>query len=68
MAKQVQTQAHPERLITLPEVLSIYPIGKSTFWAGIRTGRYPKPQRISARRVAWRESDILELIRSGRQS
>jgi predicted DNA-binding transcriptional regulator AlpA len=49
-------------LLRLPDVLKLYPVSRSTFLLGVQTGLYPKPRRISARCVAWRESDIRALI------
>lgn len=51
-----------KRLLRLPQVLRLFPVSRSTFWAGVKTGKYPKPQRLSARCVAWFESDILAMI------
>lgn len=51
-----------EALLRLPEVLNLFPVSRSTFWAGVKTGMYPKPRRISARRVAWVASEIRALI------
>jgi prophage regulatory protein len=48
--------------VRLPAVLSILPISKSTFYAGIREGRYPTPVKISERTSAWRVEDIRNLI------
>lgn len=42
----------------LPAVLAHVPISRSSWFAGVRSGRYPKPVRLSERRVAWRASDI----------
>lgn len=50
--------------IRLPEVLSLIPVSKSTFWAGVKNGRYPKPVKISPRCTAWRVKDILAFIQS----
>ncbi len=50
--------------LRLPEVLRIYPVSKSTWWAGIREGRYPKPVKIGERCTAWRAEDIRALIES----
>jgi prophage regulatory protein len=50
------------RLLRLPQVLRLFPVSRSTFWAGVKAGKYPKPQKLSARCVAWLESDILALI------
>jgi len=38
------------------------PIGKSSWWAGVKDGRFPRPVKIGPRITAWRASDIRELI------
>ena len=48
--------------IRLPEILSIIPVSKSTWWAGVKTGRFPKGIKLSANTTAWRVVDIQELI------
>lgn len=48
--------------LRLPEVLRFYPVSKSTWWAGIREGKFPGPVRIGERAVAWRCEDIRALI------
>lgn len=50
--------------IRLPEVLELFPISRSAFWAGIKEGRYPRPVKLSARCSAWRVEDIRTLIDS----
>lgn len=50
--------------LRLRDVLRYYPVSKSTWWAGIREGRYPAAVRLGARSVAWRVEDIRELIES----
>lgn len=45
-------------------VLSLIPVGRSTWWAGVKAGRYPKPVKLGARMTAWRAEDILVLINS----
>lgn len=40
----------------------IIPISKSSWWAGVKSGRYPKPVKLSARITVWRVSDIRSLI------
>jgi prophage regulatory protein len=40
----------------------LLPIGKSTFLLGVKSGKYPKPIRLGERTVAWRESDINDLL------
>ena len=54
--------------IRLPVVLSVIPVSKSTWWAGIKAGRYPKPVKLGERVTAWRVEDIRALIeRAGGQ-
>ncbi len=48
--------------IRLPEVLNVIPIGKSTWWAGVKEGRFPAPIKIGARTSMWRVEDIHALI------
>ena len=38
------------------------PVSKSTWWAGVKTGRYPKPVKLGPRITAWRVEDIRCLI------
>ena len=38
------------------------PISRSSWWAGVKDGRYPKSRKISARVTAWRAEDILQLL------
>ena len=40
----------------------IIPISKSTWWAGVKTGRYPQPVKLSDRCTCWRVDDIRSLI------
>ena len=61
MSLKSQNQAG-ERLLRLPEVLTMIPVCKSSWWLGVKTGRYPQPVRLGKRTVAWRYSDILALI------
>ncbi len=51
-------------LLRLPQVLKIFPVSKSTWWSGVKNGRYPAPVKPSRRTTAWRHSDILALIES----
>lgn len=43
------------------------PVSKSTWWAGVKDGRFPKPQKLGARITVWRVEDIKALIESGGQ-
>lgn len=41
------------------------PVSKSTWWAGVKDGRYPQPVKIGRRITAWRVEDIRKLIENG---
>ena len=49
--------------LRLPQVLTIIPLGKTCWWEGVKTGRFPKPVKLSTRCVAWRVEDIRNLIK-----
>jgi prophage regulatory protein len=55
---------HNERLLRLPQVLERVPVSKTTWWAGVRSGRFPKPVKLGPRTTCWRESDIQRLVES----
>jgi prophage regulatory protein len=41
------------------------PISKSTWWAGVKVGRYPAAVKLGPRITAWRIEDILALMERG---
>ncbi|MBR1069149.1 AlpA family transcriptional regulator [Bradyrhizobium liaoningense] len=45
-----------------PPIPALIPVSRSTWWAGVTTGRYPKPIKLGPRITAWRVQDIRELI------
>jgi len=48
--------------LRLPQVLKMIPVGKSTWWSGVKSGRYPQAYKLGPRTTAWKASDILKLI------
>lgn len=40
----------------------LIPIKKSTWWQGVKDGRYPPAVKLGKRITAWRVEDILALI------
>jgi predicted DNA-binding transcriptional regulator AlpA len=40
----------------------IVPVSKSTWWAGVRQGRFPQPIKLSEKCTCWRAEDIRALI------
>ncbi len=67
-------QALPETgYLRLPQIVGdrkmgippLIPVSRSTWWEGVRTGRYPRPTRsLGARITAWRVEDIRAFIAS----
>lgn len=41
---------------------AVVPVSKTTWWAGIKEGRFPKPVKLGPRTTAWRVEDILRLV------
>lgn len=41
------------------------PVSKSTWWAGVRSGRFPQPVKLGPRTTAWRAEDIRALVEGG---
>lgn len=48
---------------TVPPTLPLIPVSKSTWWDGVKSGRFPKPVKLGPRVTAWRVEDIRALIR-----
>ena len=48
-----------------PPILPVIPVSKSTWWAGVKSGRFPKPVKLGPRTTAWRVEDIVALIEQG---
>jgi hypothetical protein len=40
----------------------VYPVGKTSWYRGIKEGRYPAPVQLGPRAVGWRVEDIRDLI------
>lgn len=53
-----------ERLLRLHQVLKLFPVSRSTWYSGVAKQIFPAPVQLSARSVAWIESEILALIAS----
>ncbi len=48
--------------LRLSAILKLIPVSKSTWWEGVKTGRFPKPVKLGPRVTAWRVEDIRQLI------
>ena len=49
-------------LLRIKEVLKLIPVSKTTWWNGVKTGRFPQSVKLSSRVTCWRAQDIQQLI------
>lgn len=45
-----------------PPIPPIIPVSKSSWWAGCKSGKYPKPLKLGERTTVWRVEDLRALI------
>jgi prophage regulatory protein len=45
-----------------PPIPAVIPIGRSTWWEGVKSGKYPQPVKLGPKTTAWRVEDIRALI------
>lgn len=50
--------------LRLPAVLQLVPVGKSTWWAGVKEGKFPKGVKLGPNTTAWRSEEIRNLLES----
>lgn len=55
--KKPNNRPKRSRQATLP----LIPVSRSSWWAGVKTGKYPKPVKLGPRTTAWRRDTILTL-------
>lgn len=48
--------------VRLHSVLHFVPVGKSTWWAGVKSGRYPRSYKLGPKTTAWKAEDIHQLL------
>ena len=58
------------QLLRLPQIIGhkknkippLIPVCRSTWLAGVKSGRFPKPIKLSERVTAWRAEEVFALI------
>ena len=48
--------------LRLPQVLELIPVSRAGWWAGVKSGHFPRPVKLSTNTTAWRVDDIRALI------
>jgi predicted DNA-binding transcriptional regulator AlpA len=65
-AEEKNETEKPDRKTEAPFYHPLIPVSKSTWWAGVRSGRYPAPVRHLGQRItAWKAEAIRQLIEEG---
>ena len=57
-----------KRLLRVTEIVAPngpVPVGKSTWWEGVKSGRFPQPIKLGPRITVWRAEDIENLLNEG---
>lgn len=49
--------------LRLPQVLRFIPVGRSTWWQGVKEGRFPKPVKLGPKTTVWKAEDINLLLK-----
>jgi len=70
MGVTMDANLHAQSLLRLKQIVgdpkkgipAIIPVSRSTWWEGVKSGRYPSSIKLSARCTAWRTSDIHALL------
>ncbi len=52
--------------VRLPQILSLIPISRSAWWAGVREGKFPQGIKLGSKTTVWRAEDIRNLIERSR--
>lgn len=45
-----------------PPIPALIPVSKSTWWLGVKTGRFPRPVKLGPKTTVWRVEEIREMI------
>jgi len=57
----------PEQgFVRLATILKMIPVGRSTWWAGVKSGRFPKGVKLGKNTTAWKAEDIRQLMETFR--
>jgi len=48
--------------VRITTILQLFPVSRSAWWAGVKSGRYPPSVKLGPRTTAWRSEDIRQLL------
>lgn len=55
-------QLPQDGFVRLSDILKVFPVSKSTWWAGVKSGKYPQPIKLGPRMTAWPVKDVRQLL------
>lgn len=51
-----------DRMLSIADVVRVTTFGRSTVWAMVKRGDFPQPVAITAKKRAWRMSDVAKWL------
>lgn len=60
----VRVKAVTERIHPIGEAAKIVSLSRRTIYREMNEGRFPRPVQLSARRVGWRETELMAWLES----
>jgi prophage regulatory protein len=58
----LRTTNAPERVLTAAELTDLIPLNRSTIWRLVSEKRFPAPIQLTAARIGWRWSAVLQWL------
>lgn len=49
-----------------PPIPPIIPISATSWWNGVKSGKYPKPTKLGPKTTVWKGSGLLAVVNGGR--
>jgi len=62
LSQIVSKPGKPKADPPIPPSPGVIPVCTSSWWKGVKTGKYPKPVKLGPRTTVWRVQDIRALI------
>jgi prophage regulatory protein len=60
---QPPLEIHPDRLYRLNQIIPHFiPVSRSSWYQGIKEGKYPSPRHLGPRTAVWEGSKLLPII------
>ena len=64
MVKYIYDTLPQTGFLRLPTILKFVPVGRSSWWKGVKEGKYPASIKLGPKTTVWKAEDIHELLAS----